>query len=174
MAPNIKHASISSQRVANYQVIRLEENCFESPPLIVDSASYWEWPSQSIYDFSIEHIESNLIKSASQLNGKSTLRAENDEYWAEGNDHVDADAHIKLEASSQEKADSKSYQTETSYESQSSNDCWNTQPIITRAVICNPNLIEAESGSYWQERTNDRTASDTYWQEAVVSENYYI
>ena len=178
MAPNTKHTSLIAQQLINLQIVRVKDVDYQVPTPVVDSALYWEWPSATPPDFSIEHTESNLISSASQVNSKSQLKAENDDYWAEECDHVVLTETLERQAAPQEKIDSNDYWAEESYETMSSDDYWNTASAVTRTVvqptvIRNPDLVEAESASYWQEKTHGRSSSDAYWQEDLPSQNYW-
>lgn len=178
MAPNTKHTSLIAQQLIDLHVVRVKDVSYQVPTPVVDSASYWEWPSASPPDFSVERIESNLISSANQLSAKSELKAENDDYWAEEGDHVVLNDKLERQTAPQEKIDSNDYWAEESYKTKSSDDYWNTASIVTRTVIHptlvrNPDLVEAESASYWQERTHGRSSSDAYWQEDLPSQNYW-
>lgn len=174
MAPNIKHVSFIAQQLTSAHVIRSKDVDYQAPSPVVDSAAYWEWPAQPANDLSVEHIESNLIYAASQLNGASVLNAENDSYWAEENAHDVEEQHDELQTlGPQQQIDSNDYWAEASYDATSSDEYWNTESTITRITIRNPNLVEAESASYWQEKSHGRTDSDAYWQEALPSRNYW-
>lgn len=184
MAPNIKHISLhSQQQLIDFRVIRTKNNDYQTPTPVVDSASYWEWQSVPDY-FSVEHIESNVIDSSAtqlQQQSKSESRAENDDYWAEGNEHAVVEEKQQLPptaAAPQEPIDSYDYWAETSYDTKSSDDYWNTQSVVTQSIVIpttirNSNVIEAESSLYWQEKTHGRDTTDSYWQEALPSQNYW-
>lgn len=177
MAPNTKHTSLIAQQLIDLRVVRAKDIDYQAPTQVIDSASYWEWPSESSPDFSAERIELNLINSAGQVGVKSGLNAENDDYWAEESGHAE-DVQTESQTAPQEEVDLNDYWTEKSHETNPSDDYWNTASVVTRTairptVIRNPDFAEAESALYWQEKTHGRRRSDAYWQEDLPSQDYW-
>ncbi|GAX09537.1 hypothetical protein FisN_16Lh230 [Fistulifera solaris] len=170
MAPNKKHATHLSHTLATLRVIRAKSTDYQTPTSVVDSASYWEWPSTTSIDFSVGRIESNLVVAAKRR-FVSSLQPENDDYWAESDQISIRKGESQI--TPQERINSIDYWAEESYEPTRSDVYWNTASLITHKTIRNPHLVEAKSDNYWQERVHDRSNSDAYWQEALPSQNYW-
>jgi hypothetical protein len=171
MAPNKKHATHLSHTFATLRVIRAKNTDYQTPTSVVESASYWEWPSTTFIDFSVGRIESNLL-CASERRLASKVKAENDDYWAEESDHT-AIEKTERRTAPQEQMNSNAYWVEESYESTRSDEYWNTASTVTRTTIRIPHIVENKSTKYWQEKIHDRNNSDKYWQEDLPSQNYW-
>jgi hypothetical protein len=173
MAPNKKHATQLSHTLANLRVIRAKNTDYQTPTSAIDSSSYWEWPSTTFIDFSVGRIDTNIVEAA-KMHFVSTLKPENDDYWAES-DHI-AIEKCEHQISPHEQINSNDYWAEESYEPTRSDDYWNTSLHLHathKTMIRNPHLVEADSDNYWQERVHDRSNSDVYWQEDWPSQNYW-
>jgi hypothetical protein len=181
MAPNLKHSSLLLQKIPNLQVVRVKDYQ-PSQEAVVDSASYWEWPSQSDKTedvLSTDHLVSNLLE-APPVEGKSTTNASSDDYWAEAEQDT-VEEQSEVSKPQQEEISSADYWAEAAHEPSSSDDYWNTNAVVPPlpkdpvTTVRNTSVNPSVSAAYWQEATHKPATatrnSDDYWAESRPSQS---
>jgi hypothetical protein len=176
MAPNLKHVTLLSESLVNFEVIRPKEALnYTQQSKTVNNDNYWAWtsePDRTADLFSADHLEANIIKdSQSKPSTIVTLQnssSSDNNYWAE------QDQDIKVESQPQHAEVESVFPVESS-----SYWRWSNEPTESdhywsfnepKQVVRNP----VEFDSYW-EWSNAATESDVYWSEATChepSDNY--
>jgi len=151
MAPNLnRNALFAATQVSGLSpqlaVRSATSKDYQPRPPVVDSDSYWAWPSNADSCFSADHLTANLVAAAASSSSSSlpsstteTTNPEHDAYWAE------------YQAEPQHKESSRSA----------------AAPAKTAALPPQPAAVTNNNPAknYWDEAPHVRTERDAYWLE---------
>jgi len=157
MAPNLNRNALLLAPQAFPLAILQQAKDYQAPQPVVDSESYWSWPSEDapVDVFLADHIAANLQQAAASSTSSfsAATKAEHDSYWAE-EEQPQAVVAVSdpLAPPQQEEASANcNYWDEPCHARTSSDVYWAEQEQ------------QPDSSSYWCETQHALTASDAYY-----------